>query len=81
MEKTALLEVIVCKGPTCSLMNGSALEGWCEELEAAGLPLSHSISGCTGNCLASPVVCWNGEYLTGCSPVKLTARLIDEGLL
>ena len=79
MVKT--LNVVVCKGPNCSLMNGDALEAWCRDLEAAGLPITHDITGCTGNCLESPVVQWNDRYLTMCTPAKLTARLIEEGLL
>ena len=76
-----VLEVVVCKGPSCSLMNGKELERWCEELEAAGLPLKHALSGCTGNCTESPVVQWNGHCLTHCSPQKLTERLIEENLM
>ena len=73
------LQVIVCKGPSCSLMGGTELEQWCDALEASGLPVSHEVSGCTGNCLESPVVQWNGRYLTECSPEKLTAQLIEDG--
>ena len=75
------LNVVVCKGPSCSLMNGSELEGWCRDLEAAGLPIDHDISGCTGNCLESPVVQWNGRYLTECTPAKLTEQLMEDGLM
>ncbi|MDJ0841492.1 MAG: hypothetical protein QNK37_33600 [Acidobacteriota bacterium] len=75
------LKVVVCKGPTCSLLNGGELEEWCRDLEAAGLPVSHEISGCTGNCLESPVVQWNGCYLTECSPAKLTEQLMEDGLM
>ena len=62
-------------------MNGDALEAWCRDLASAGLPITHDITGCTGNCLESPVVQWNDRYLTECTPAKLTARLIEEELL
>ncbi len=73
------LRVIVCKGPSCSLLGGDALENWCRELNQAGLPVKHEVSGCTGNCLESPVVQWNGRYITECNPEKLTGQLIEEG--
>lgn len=75
------LNIAVCKGPSCSLMGGSELKDWCEQLEAAGLAIQHQVTGCTGNCLESPVVEWNGRYLTDCSPEKLTAQLIEDGCL
>ena len=75
------LRVVICKGPSCSLMNGEDLVAWCTALKAAGLPVEHAVSGCTGNCLESPVVQWNGCYLTECSPESLTERLIEEGLM
>ena len=75
------LNVVVCKGPSCCLMNGDALEAWCRDLAAAGLPVTHEISSCTGNCQESPVVQWNGRYLTECSPAKLTEQLMEDGLL
>ena len=73
------LKIVVCKGPSCSLMGGDELVTWCEDLEKAGLAVCHQISGCTGNCLESPVVQWNGRYLTECSPEKLTSQLIQDG--
>lgn len=73
------LQIVVCKGPSCSLLGGDALQSWCEELVSAGLPVNHNISGCTGNCLESPVVQWNGRYLTECNPEKLTGQLIEDG--
>ncbi len=77
----ARLEVVICQGPTCSLMNGEELHAWCADLGAAGLPIAHEVSGCTGNCLEAPVVEWNGRIITEASPALLTETLIDEGLL
>lgn len=68
--------MIVCKGPSCSLLGGEALLDWCRDLEAAGLPVEYEVSGCSGNCMESPVAQWNGRYLTECSPEKLTEELI-----
>jgi NADH:ubiquinone oxidoreductase subunit E len=72
------LAVVICKGPNCSLNNAGALVDWCAQLADAGLPVSHSISGCTGNCSEAPVVQWNGRYLTECSPEKLTEQWITD---
>lgn len=80
-EPVKNLKVVVCKGPSCSLMEAEDLMSWCADLAAAGLPIQHEESRCTGNCSESPVVEWNGRYLTECSPVKLTERLIEDGLL
>lgn len=79
MEKR--LDIVVCKGPTCGFMGGSDLEAWCRDLEAAGLPIRHEICGCTGNCMESPVVVWNGKFVTEADPEKLTALLIEEGIM
>ena len=79
IEKT--LNVIVCRGPSCSLMGSDELVAWCRDLKAAGLPLRHDISGCTGNCVESPVVQWRDRYVTEASPEKLTELLIDEGIM
>ena len=77
---TSTLEVVICRGPTCSLMDREALQAWCADLEAAGLPVTHEVSGCTGNCLEAPVVCWNGRIITEASPERLTETLIEEDL-
>ncbi len=79
--KNAVLNVTVCAGPSCSLMGGEALSAWRRQLAEAGLPIEGDDCGCTGNCLESPVVVWNGRFLTECTPESLTARLIDEGLM
>ena len=75
------LKLIICRGPSCSLAGSAALVDWCRDLEAAGLGIASDVSRCTGNCEESPVVQWNGTYLTRCSPEKLTERLIEEDLL
>lgn len=75
------LTVVVCRGPSCSLMGGAALQNWCRDLETAGLNIRHGISPCTGNCQESPVVEWNGTYITEATPERLTERLIQEDLL
>jgi NADH:ubiquinone oxidoreductase subunit E len=62
-------------------MDGEALTSWCADLEAAGLPVTHGISGCTGHCLEAPVVQWNERMITEASPARLTATLIEEGSL
>lgn len=72
------LKLVICQGPSCSLMGSADLVVWCQDLENAGLAVSHQISGCTGYCLESPVVQWNGRFLTCCSPEKLTSQLIQE---
>ena len=78
-QSRSSLNVVICQGPSCSLMGCRELLAWCDALKAAGLPINFNVSGCTGNCLESPVVEWNGRYLTESSPEKLTARLIEEG--
>jgi NADH:ubiquinone oxidoreductase subunit E len=80
-QTAAKLKIAVCTGPSCSLLGSSELRDWCGQLEAAGLDIHHEITGCTGNCLESPVVEWNGRYITECSPEKLTSQLIEDGCL
>ena len=80
-SKAGELTIVVCMGPSCSLMGGRDLVQWCKDLEAAGLAVSHQIRGCTGNCMESPVVQWNGRYLTACSPTQLTEKLINEEIM
>lgn len=75
------LKIAICKGPSCSLLGADQLQTWCQELVQADLPIHYDITSCTGNCLESPVVEWNGEYVTDCSPAKLTERLISEDLM
>ena len=80
MTPTKSLQIRICRGPNCSLLGGDGLLQWCRDLIAAGIPIDHEISGCTGNCLEAPVVEWNGRYLTEMSPAKLTDQLIGEDL-
>ena len=75
------LSVVVCRGPSCSLMDSESLLSWCRDLQEAGLPISFEKSGCTGNCSECPVVQWNGRYLTQCSPARLTEQLILDGIM
>jgi len=78
---TAELEIVVCQGPTCGLMDNHALIAWCDALAEAGLPVTHEVSGCTGNCLEAPVAMCNERIITEASPERLTAALIEEDLL
>lgn len=79
-ETTKTLDVVVCRGPSCSVMDSADLLDWCRDLQAAQLPINCSESGCTGNCLEAPVVQWNGRYLTEVTPEKLTEQLMEEDL-
>jgi len=79
--KTATLTVTVCQGPSCSLLGGQELIDWARQLSEAGLSVACSQSGCTGNCLESPVVQWNERYVVECTPAKLTELLIEEGVM
>ena len=81
MSGKPALKVIVCKGPSCSLFGAAELQRWCEELKRAGLSVEHQISGCTGNCLESPVVQWNDQYVTRATPEGLTGRMIEDNCL
>lgn len=74
------LEVIVCRGPSCSVMDSADLMNWCRDLQAAELPVTCAESLCTGNCTEAPVVQWNGRYITEATPEKLTERLMHEDL-
>ncbi|CAM2006974.1 NAD(P)H-dependent oxidoreductase subunit E [Acanthopleuribacter pedis] len=79
-EDMQKLHLTICRGPSCGVMGSDALVAWCADLNAAGLPVSHEICGCTGNCTEAPVIELDGRYVTEVSPEKLTEILIERGI-
>ena len=78
MKNPDELHIRVCRGINCSIFGAGGLVQWCEDLIANGIPMDFDVSQCTGNCKESPVVAWNGEYLTQMSTEKLTIELMKE---